>query len=111
MNSVQLVGRLTKDVDLRTTTGGKFVASGTIACNRKYTNAEGKREADFINFVVWGKQAENMANYTRKGHLVGMQGELNTRSYENKDGQKVFVTEVGVHGVTFLEPKKESVQA
>jgi len=106
MNSVNLVGRLVNSVDLRYTQAGKAVCSGTIAVNRKYTNAQGQRDTDFIRFTIWGKQAENTANYTGKGSLVALDGEINTGSYE-KDGQKVFTTEVGVHGVTFLDMKKE----
>jgi len=106
MNSVNLVGRLVNSVDLRYTQAGKAVCSGTIAVNRKYTNAQGQRDTDFIRFTIWGKQAENTANYTGKGSLVALDGEINTGSYE-KDGQKVFTTEVGVYGVTFLDMKKE----
>lgn len=107
INSVNLVGRLTKDVELRYTKAGKPVCSGTIAVNRTYTNQNGEREADFIRFTIWGKQAENTANYTRKGSLVGLQGELNTDSYDGENGKKVYTTEVGVHRISFLDMKKE----
>jgi single-strand DNA-binding protein len=104
MNRVILVGRLTKDVDLRFTANGKAVASGTIAVNRTF-KAEGQPDADFINFVIWNKAAENTANFTKKGSLVGIDGRIQTRTYDNKEGQKVYVTEVIADSVQFLDPK------
>lgn len=89
MNTVQLVGRLTKDVDLKFTQTGEAVANFTIAVNRNFTNQQGEREADFINCVIWRKSAENLANFTRKGSLIGLDGRLQTRSYDNQQGQRV----------------------
>lgn len=107
INNVTLVGRLTKDVDLRFTQNGKAVASGTLAVNRPFKNANGETEADFINIVIWGKPAENTANYTGKGSLIGVTGRIQTRNYENQQGQRVYVTEVVADSVQFLETKKK----
>lgn len=107
INSVVLVGRLTKNPDLRTTESGISVATFTLAVGRTYTNSEGKREADYLNCVIWRKAAENFCNFTNKGSLVGIQGRLQSRSYDNKDGQRVYVTEVIVDQFSLLESKKE----
>lgn len=106
MNSVQLVGRMTKDVDCRVTQSGTYVSTFTLAVNRTFKTNDGV-EADFIQCVVWGKKAESTANYCGKGSLVGIKGELRTRSYDNKQGQKVYVTEVLCDNVEFLQSKKE----
>lgn len=108
MNRVVLVGRLTKDVELRYTETGNAVASFTLAVNRTFTNQAGEREADFINIVVWRKQAENAANFLKKGSLAGVDGRLQSRSYDGQDGKRVFVTEVVAESVQFLEPKGTS---
>lgn len=105
INRVILVGRLTKDADLRYTANGAAVASFTVAVNRQFTNQQGEREADFINCVAWRKPAETLANFTRKGSLIGVEGRIQTRSYENKEGQRVYVTEVNVDSFSLLEPK------
>lgn len=105
INRVVLVGRLTKDPDLRYTPNGVAVANFTLAVNRTFTNQNGEREADFINIVVWRRQAENAANYLKKGSLAGVDGRLQSRSFENNQGQRVFVTEVVADSVQFLEPK------
>ncbi len=105
INSVTLVGRLTKDPELRTTPSGIEVGNFTLAINRTFTNQNGDREADFINCIVFRKQAVNVNQYLSKGKLAGIVGRLQTRSYENKEGQKVFVTEVVCDNVQFLEPK------
>jgi single-strand DNA-binding protein len=102
---VVLVGRLVKDVDLRYTPNGVAVSTFTLAVNRPFSNDNGDREADFLNCVVWRKPAENMANFTKKGHLVGIEGRIQTRNYEGQDGKKVYVTEVVADSVQFLEPK------
>lgn len=109
INNVVLVGRLTKDLDLKYTSNGTAVATFTVAVNRQFTNQKGERDADFINCVIWRKSAESMANFTRKGALVGVEGRIQTRSYDNQQGQKVYVTEVIVESFSLLEPKsKES---
>ncbi len=105
MNRVVLVGRLTKDPDLRYTPNGVGVATFTLAVNRAFSNQQGEREADFINCVVWRKQAENVANFLKKGSLAGVDGRLQTRNYEGQDGKRVYVTEVVAESVQFLEPK------
>lgn len=105
INRVVLVGRLTKDPEFRTTPSGVNIANFTLAVNRTFTNAQGEREADFINVVVFRKQAENVNNYLFKGSLAGVDGRMQSRSYENKEGQRVFVTEVVADNVQFLEPK------
>ncbi|MGR3742136.1 single-stranded DNA-binding protein [Companilactobacillus sp. DQM5] len=105
INRVVLVGRLTKDPDLRYTQSGSAVASFTLAVNRQFTNQQGEREADFINCVIWRKAAENFVNFTKKGSLVGIDGRLQSRSYENQQGQRVYVTEVVVDNFSLLEPK------
>lgn len=105
INRVVLVGRLTKDPELRYTPNGVPVSTFTLAVNRTFTNRQGEREADFINCVVWRKQAENVANYLRKGSLAGVEGRIQTRSYEAQDGRRVFLTEVVCDSVQFLEPR------
>jgi single-strand DNA-binding protein len=105
INRVILVGRLTKDPDLRYTPSGVAVATFTLAVNRPFTNQQGEREADFINIVVWRRAAENVANFLRKGSLAGVDGRLQSRSYENSEGKRVYVTEVVAESVQFLEPK------
>lgn len=105
INRVVLVGRLTKDPDLRYTPNGVAVTSFTIAVNRPFKNQQEEREADFIPIVVWRHQAENAANFLNKGSLAGVDGRIQTRSYENNDGKRVYVTEVVADSVQFLEPK------
>ena len=107
INNVVLVGRLTKDLDLRYTPNGTAVATFTMAVNRAFTNQEGKRDADFINCVIWRKPAESLANFTRKGVLIGIEGHIQTRSYDNQQGQRVYVTEVLVESFSLLEPKNK----
>lgn len=103
INNVVLVGRLTKDIDLKYTNNGTAVGTFTLAVNRNFTNQNGDREADFINCVVWRKPAETFANYTKKGSLVAITGKIQTRNYENAQGQRVYVTEVVVENFQFLE--------
>jgi single-strand DNA-binding protein len=107
INSVILVGRLTADPTLRYTPSGVAVATFTLAVNRPFKNQNGEQEADFINVVVWRKQAENVANYLKKGNLAGVDGRLQTRSYEGQNG-RVFVTEVIADSVSFLDSKGKS---
>ena len=107
MNKVILMGRLTRDPELRTTGSGISVATFTLAVDRQFTNASGQREADFISCVIWRKAAENFCNFTSKGSLVGIQGRIQTRNYDNKDGQRVYVTEVLVDNFSLLESRRE----
>jgi single-strand DNA-binding protein len=108
MNRVVLVGRLTKDPDLRYTPNGVPVATFTLAVNRPFSSQTGEREADFINCVVWRKPAENVANFLKKGSLAGVDGRIQTRNYEGQDGKRVYVTEVQAESVQFLEPRNAS---
>ena len=110
INNVVLVGRLTKDVDLRYTSSGTAVGTFALAVNRQFTNQAGEREADFINCVMWRKSAENFANFTRKGSLVGITGRIQTRNYDNQQGQRVYVTEVVADNFTLLESKTTTEQ-
>lgn len=106
LNRVVLVGRLVRDPDLKYTgTNGTAVANFTIAVNRPFKSKDGEQDADFINCVVWRKPAENLANYMKKGNQIGVDGRLQSRTYDDKDGKKVFVTEVVADSVQFLEPK------
>ena len=107
INNTTLVGRLTKDADLRYTSDGTATATFSLAVNRPFKSASGEREADFINCVIWRKNAENFANFTRKGSLVGITGRIQTRNYENKEGQRVYVTEVVAENFALLESKKD----
>ncbi|MCK8628153.1 single-stranded DNA-binding protein [Fructobacillus cardui] len=108
INRVVLIGRMTKDVELRYTQSGTAVGSFTLAVNRAFKNNNGEREADFINAVIWRKPAENFANFTGKGAQVAIEGRLQTRNYENNQGQRVYVTEVVVDNFSLLESKAEA---
>lgn len=105
MNITMLVGRLTKDSELRFTENEKKVGNFTLAINRDYKNTNGEYETDFINCVVFGEQAETLNKYTQKGDLIGVQGRFQTRNYEDKEGKKHYITEVLVHKVQFLSTK------
>ena len=104
INRAVLTGRLTKDAELRTTQSGLSVATFTLAVNR---HSKAKGDADFINCVIWRKAAENFCNFTSKGSLVGIDGRIQTRNYDDKDGKKVYVTEVVVDSFALLESKKD----
>lgn len=105
INNTVLVGRLTKDVELRYTPSNVAVATFTLAVNRTFKNENGDREADFINCVMWRQQAENLANWAKKGALIGVTGRIQTRSYDNQQGQRVYVTEVVAETFQLLESK------
>ncbi|MGY4688230.1 single-stranded DNA-binding protein [Salibacterium sp. K-3] len=108
INRVVLVGRLTRDPELRYTPNGVAVVNFGIAVNRPFTNQNGEREADFFNCVAWRKQAENVANYLKKGSQAGIDGRLQSRKYENQEGRRVSVVEVQAESVQFLEPRGAS---
>ena len=110
MNKVILIGRLTKDPELRTIASGNATTSFTIAVNRNFTNQNGEREADFINCIAWRKQAENVAKYCTKGSQVAVEGRIQTRSYDAQDGTKRYVTEVVADNVTFLGSRASGSQ-
>ncbi|HEY0222458.1 MAG TPA: single-stranded DNA-binding protein [Lactovum miscens] len=105
INNVTLVGRLTRDPELRYTGQNTAVATFSIAVNRRFKNAAGEREADFINCVIWRQAAENLANWAKKGALIGIVGSIQTRNYENQQGQRVYVTEVVVDNFQMLESR------
>ena len=106
INRVVLVGRITKTPDLRKTQSGTSVVSFTIACNRRVPSQG--QDADFINCVAWNKTADFMTQYVKKGALLGLEGRIQTRSYDDKDGKRVYVTEVVADSVQFLESKKQA---
>ncbi len=108
LNRVVLIGRLTKDVELRYSQSGTAVGSFTLAVDRNRTNAQGERETDFIPVVAWQKQAENCANYIGKGSLVAVDGRIQVRTYDTKDGQRRWVAEVIAENVRFLDKKEKS---
>lgn len=110
MNSICLVGRLTKNVELRYTPSNVAVATFTLAVNRTFKNENGDREADFINCVMWRQQAENLANWAKKGALIGVTGRIQTRSYDNQQGQRVYVTEVVAEQFQLLESRNSQGQ-
>jgi single-strand DNA-binding protein len=105
INNVTLVGRLTKDPELKYTPSGVAVANFTLAVNRPFKGQSGENEADFINITVWRKPAENAANFLKKGSLAGVTGSIQTRNYEGSDGKRVYVTEVVADRVQFLDSK------
>ncbi|MBU6080046.1 MULTISPECIES: single-stranded DNA-binding protein [Allobacillus] len=111
LNRVVLVGRLTRDPDLRYTPNGVAVANFNIAVNRPFSNQQGEREADFINCVAWRRQAENLANYMKKGSMIGVDGRIQTRNFEGQDGKRVYITEVMAESIQFLETKGSSGQS
>lgn len=107
INNVTLVGRMTRDAELRYTPQNQAVATFTLAVNRNFKSANGDREADFINCVIWRQQAENLANWAKKGVLIGITGRIQTRNYENQQGQRVYVTEVIAESFQLLESSKD----
>ncbi|HEM3674309.1 TPA: single-stranded DNA-binding protein [Streptococcus suis] len=105
INNVVLVGRMTRDAELRYTPSNQAVATFTLAVNRNFKNQDGEREADFVNCVIWRQQAENLANWVKKGALIGVTGRIQTRSYDNQQGQRVYVTEVVAESFQLLESR------
>lgn len=108
INNVVLVGRMTRDAELRYTPQNQAVATFSLAVNRNFKNQNGERDADFINCVIWRQQAENLANWAKKGALVGITGRIQTRNYENQQGQRVYVTEVVIDSFRSLEKRDNS---
>nr|DAS08340.1 MAG TPA: Single strand binding protein [Caudoviricetes sp.] len=105
INNVVLVGRLTRDAELRYTQSNIAVATFTLAVNRPFKNEAGERDADFINCVIWRQSAENLANWAKKGSLIGITGVIQTRTYDNQQGQRVYVTEVVASNFQLLESR------
>nr|WP_106782034.1 single-stranded DNA-binding protein [Lysinibacillus timonensis] len=110
INRVVIVGRLTKDPELRYTPSGIPMTRFTVAVNRAFSNQQGEREADFISCVAWRKQAENLANFMKKGGLIGVEGRIQTGSFEGQDGKRVYTTDVVADSVQFLEPRSGGAQ-
>lgn len=110
MNNVNLIGRLTKAPELKQTAGNISVLTGTLAVNRTFKNQNGEREADFINIVAWRQTAEIIAKYCGKGSQIGIVGRIQTRNYENQQGQRVYVTEVVAEHVELLDSKNDNQQ-
>ncbi|MGE7761856.1 single-stranded DNA-binding protein [Peribacillus sp. NPDC097895] len=110
INQVTLVGRLTKDPELRYTPDGKAVSNVTLAVNRNFRNTVGDYEADFVQCIIWRKSAENTAQYCQKGALIGITGRIQTRRYENKEGKNVYVTEVVAEMVQFIATKQNDAK-
>ena len=108
INNVVLVGRMTRDAELHYTPQNLAVATFTLAVNRNFKNQSGEREADFINVVIWRQQAENLANWTKKGALIGITGRIQTRNYDNQQGQRVYVTEVVADNFQLLESRNKA---
>ena len=107
INNVVLVGRLVRGPELRYTPSNQAVATFSLAVNRNFKSQNGEREADFINCVIWRQQAENLANWAKKGALIGITGRIQTRSYENQQGRQVYVTEVVADNFQLLESRKD----
>ena len=110
LNRVILIGRLTKDPELRYTPAGVAVTQFTIAVDRPFSGNNGEREADFIPVVTWRQLAETCANYLRKGRLTAVEGRIQVRNYENNEGKRVYVTEIIADNVRFLESNRDSSQ-
>jgi len=108
MNKVELVGRLTAKPELRYTSSNTAYTRFSVAVNRNFTNANGERQADFINVVAWRKQAETIARYFDKGNLIGIEGRLQTGSYDDKDGNKRYTVDVALDNFEFLESRNKS---
>lgn len=108
INNVVLVGRLTRDVELRYTPQNQAVGTFSLAVNRNFKSQSGEREADFVNCVIWRQLAENLANWAKKGALIGITGRIQTRNYEGQDGKRVYVTEVVADGFQLLEKRDNS---
>jgi len=108
INRTVLVGRLTKDPELRYTPNGIASCRFQVAVNRTFQNQQGEREADFISCQAWRKQAENLANYMKKGSLIGVEGRIQTGSYEGQDGKRVFTTDVVADSIQFLESRNSA---
>ena len=111
INNVALVGRTTKEIELKYTSNDLAYANFTLAVNRNFKNQNGEREADFINIVIWRQQAENLANWAKKGTLLGVTGRIQTRNYENQQGQRVYVTEVVADNFQILEKREAQANA
>lgn len=111
INKVIISGRLVAEPELRYTPSNKAVVTARIACPRDFKNQNGERESDFFPLVIWGKQGENFSNWIKKGYLVTVEGRLQTRSYENQQGQRIYVTEVNVSNFDNLQPRHSNTSS
>lgn len=111
INNVTLTGRITKDLEKKETGKGTSVVNFSLAVDRRFKNANGEHDADFISIQAWGLTADLLCKYCGKGSLIGIEGRIQTRNYENNQGQRVYVTEVVAENVTFLDSKKSSNQS
>ena len=111
MNRIIIIGRNTKDIELRQTTSGSSAVEFSIAVNRAFKNANGEYESDFFNCVAFSKLAETISKYVKKGDQIAIEGRLQTRSYTNKEGRKINVTEIIVENIEFLQTKKDEAPA
>lgn len=111
MNKAILVGRLTKDIEARTTQNGTVCAQFTVAVDRRFKDSNGQRQADFINCVAWRQTAQFIAQYFKKGNKIGIVGSIQTRTYDDQNGKKVYVTEVLVDEAEFIESQQKPTQA
>lgn len=111
INNVVLVGRLVRDPELRFTPSNVAVATFTVAVNRRFKNANGEKEADFINCVIWRQSAENLANWAKKGTMIGITGTIQVRNYENQQGQRVYVTEVIADNFQLLQSGEQRTES
>lgn len=110
INNVTLTGRITKDLEKHQTNKGTSVVNFSLAVDRRFKDSNGNREADFISIQAWGLTADLLCKYCGKGSLIGIEGRIQTRNYENNQGQRVYVTEVVAENVTFLDSKKNNDQ-
>ncbi|WRP06394.1 single-stranded DNA-binding protein [Rossellomorea aquimaris] len=111
INQVTLVGRLTKDPEVRKTLEGKSILNATIAVNRNYKNQKGQIDTDFVLCTIWNRAADNMEKYCRKGSVVGVTGRIQTRYYDNDQGKRTYVTEVVAENVRFMDSRRETAEA
>lgn len=109
INNVVLVGRIVRDPELKYTPSNVAIATFTLAVNRRFKNENGDREADFINCVIWRQSAENLTNWAKKGNLIGITGSIQVRNYDNKEGKRIYVTEVIAENFQMLESGKGQV--
>ena len=111
INQVILIGRLTKDIEIRFTKDEKAVGNFTLAVQRRFKDSNGNIVTDFIDCVIFGKQAEALEKYSHKGDMLGVEGSIQKRGYENKDGKKVYLTEIMVEKITFLSQGKKKEES
>ena len=110
MNKVVIIGRTTKDIEIKATSTGTSVVEFSVAVRRNFKNANGENESDFFNCVAYSKLAETIGRYVKKGDMIGLEGRLQTRNYTNREGKKVYVTEIIAENIEFLQTKKQEEQ-